>query len=520
MPLNIECYLELCDTFAKIKLFEEDRGLLPRVSSKSQLAALIVNSAAFVPRLYRLDYAERLKDNLPAFVIRGQSDKNEIATFLEPFCAPIYQHHPEAIKTDVREQLHRFLAVVSNLYRSFTSERKRRSIDVPIVTETVPLAFFQSHGEDGPYTLTSEMMQRELGTTTSVVSLPQSYRAHPIIWSSLTHEVCGHDIVHADEQLVPELVEGIRALFCPQGFDPDPGAKLEADELNALIWSYWIDEAVADVYGILNMGPTFALNLSAFLYAFISSDNVRKRRSASPRGSLRTSTWPGTDGRMDNHPTDILRLHLAIGVIESLTRLSSGTKKQYIDDIKAVANVAANGQTAVRLTGAVQISHDRWQDIKIEAPLALAQDGARRAGAFMTTARLQALGNHSVQDIETWDDADEKTAIDVAKRIWDQNPIVGAGDDAQLLAGATMAVLDRRGFYASATRLLNVALDDSYVKDPVWQGQGAGKGLAKDLMVDFDCLVAASEKPGAAHKNKPGGQRKSRSARKQRRSKP
>ena len=33
MPLDIECYLELCDTFAKIKLFKEDRGLLPRVSS-------------------------------------------------------------------------------------------------------------------------------------------------------------------------------------------------------------------------------------------------------------------------------------------------------------------------------------------------------------------------------------------------------------------------------------------------------------------------------------------------------
>jgi hypothetical protein len=517
MPLNIECYLELCDTFANIKLFEKDAGLLPNVSSRAGIAALIADSAAFVPRLYRLDYAQRLQDNLPAFMTRARFDPDEIAIFLEPFCAPVYQHHPKAIKTKVRPQLHRFLAVVSNLYRSFTSERKRRSIDVPIVTETVPLAFFQSHGDDGPYTLTSEMMQRELGTTTSVVSLPQSYRDHPIIWSSLTHEVCGHDIVHADEQLVPELVEGIRALFCPQGFDPDPDARLGGDELNALIWSYWIDEAVADVYGILNMGPTFAFNLSAFLYAFISSFNGG---GASARGSLRTSTGKGEDGRMDNHPTDILRLHLAIGVIESLTQLSSGTKKQYIDDIKAVANVAANGETTVRLTGAVQISHDRWRDVDIEVPLALAQDGARRAGAFMTTARLQALGNHSVQDIETWDDADEETAVDVAKRIWDQKPIVGAGDDAQLIAGATMAVLDRRGLYASATRLLNVALDDSYAKDPVWQGQGAGQGLAKDLMVNFDCLVAGSEKPGAAHKNKPGGQRKSRSARKQRRSKP
>ena len=517
MPLDIECYLELCDTFANIKLFEKDAGLLPNVSSRSGIAALIANSAAFVPRLYRLDYAQRLQDNLPAFMTRARLDPDEIAIFLEPFCAPIYQHHPKAIKTPVRKQLHRFLAVVSNLYRSFTSERKRRSIGVPIVSETVPLAFFQSHGDNGPYTITSETMQRELGTATSIVSLPQSYRDHPIIWSSLTHEVCGHDVVHADEQLVPELVEGIRALFCPQGFDldPDPDATPLGDELNALIWSYWIDEAVADVYGILNMGPTFAYNLSAFLYAFISGFTG----GASPRGSLRMSTGKGEDGRMDNHPTDILRLHLAIGVIESLVRLSSGTKKQYIEDIKAVANVAANGETVVQLTGAVQISHDRWRDINIPVPLAQAQDGARRAGAYMATARLQALGNHSVQDIETWDDADEKTAVDVAKRIWDQKSIMGVGDDAQLLAGATMAVLDRRGLYASATELLKVALDDSYAKDPVWQGQGAGQRLILDLMVDFDCLVAGSGKP-PAHKNKPAGQRKARSARKQGRSKP
>src|SRR6195952_4548992 len=181
------------------------------------------------------------------------------------------------------------------------------------------------------------MMQRELGTATSVVSLPQSYRDHPIIWSSLTHEVCGHDIVHADEQLVPELVAGIRALFCPQGFNPY-AESLEGDELNALIWSYWIDEAVADVYGVLNMGPTFAINLGAFLYAFINRSLVKFDRDPLPVPSLQTASGPGNDDRrMDNHPTDILRLHLAIGVIESLTGLSSDKKNEYIDDIKAVA---------------------------------------------------------------------------------------------------------------------------------------------------------------------------------------
>jgi hypothetical protein len=483
MAIDLDNYRELCSTFSKIDLFHEDPGLLPRVTTQSEIADLISNGAAFMPRLYRLDYAQRLHDNLAAAMIRGKVDPREIRLYLEPFCAPLYQHHPGAIKTQVRKELHRFLAVISNLYRSFTSERKRRSIDVPIVTEIPPLAFFESNGESGPYTITSETMQSQLGTSTSIVSLPQSYRAHPIAWSSLTHEVCGHDIVHADEQLVPELVAGIRALFCPQGFDRDSG--LAGDDLNALIWSYWIDEAVADVYGILNMGPTFPLNLSAFLYAFIAVH----QGSTQPVGTLRTSTVAGRDGRMDGHPTDILRLHLAIGAIDSLTGLSVKTKRQYIEDIENVARLAANGATFLELKGAVQISHDHWRDIAVRIPLAEAQDGARRAGAFMATARLRALGDHSVQDIESWDDMDEQTATEVAGRIFQRKSLIGAGDDAQLLAGATRAVLDQRGIYDTATALLNDALDDSYLTDPIWQG------LSFDLMVDFDCLAGRKKQP-------------------------
>jgi hypothetical protein len=495
MPLDLKLYVELCNAFSEIDLFHVDSDLLPDATSESKISALITNGGAFVPRAYRQDYVQRLLENLPAFMIRQKSDSREMADFLEPFCAALYQHDPGATKANVRPHLRRFLAVVSNLYRSFTSEKKRKSIDVPIVTEIPPLAFFQSHGNLGPYTLTSEMVHHEIGTAISVVSLPQSYREHPIIWSSLTHEVCGHDVVHADEQLVPELVAAIRALFSPQGFDPY--AEPVGDNLNALIWSYWIDEAVADVYGALNMGPTFALNLSAFLYAFLHKFYIQEGIEPPPAASLRTASGTGQgDRRMDSHPTDILRLHLAIGVIESMSALSSATRKQYIELIKGAATLAANGASTVDLTGDVQISHSSWRNINVKVPLAVAQDGARRAGALIATTRLQALGNHSVQDIETWDDDDERTAVDVADRILSGKSIAGAGDDAQLLAGATIAVLTQTGIYQSATDLLNTALDDSYNSDPVWQG------LSYDLMVDRCFVDSLVGKPGKASKKK------------------
>ena len=473
MPLDMKLYRELCITFSGIDFFGRDPGLLPKLSSKSQIAPLVTRGKAFVPNLYKDAYALPLQANLADLVIQMQNAPiADIVASLEPFLAPLYQHSPKSTKTNVRPQLRRFLAVISNLFRSFVNEKKRAAINVPLATENPPLAFFQSNGDQGPYTITSETMQRLLGMPIPVVSLPHSLRDHPVIWSSLTHEVCGHDVVHADPDLVPELVAGIRALFSPQGFHPD--AAPAGDALNALIWSYWIDEAVADVYGVLNMGPTFALNLGAFFYAMTARFMLDNHAQPPPVTSLRMDSGPrdpqNGDNGMDEHPTDILRLHLAIGVIENLSGLSVAARQAYVSDIEAVAKSAANGATKIRLMGDVEISHTNWRTINVTVPLAEAQAGARRAGAFIATARLAALGNHTIQDIETWDDVDEKAANDIKARILQNQSVVAAGDDAQLLAGATAAVLERTGIYKSTSSLLNDALDDSYKRDPIWAG--------------------------------------------------
>ena len=469
MPIDLHNYETFCNALTNIDFFGKEERLLPRLYSPAELTTVISYNAAFVPLAYRRGYAAALIDVLPSLLARLQeASPAQAISALEPYCAPIYQLAPSSTYMDVRKELQRFLAVVSNLYRSFLDKKKRGSIDVPLSTEQPPLAFFQSNGDAGPYTITCEQMVRSIGTPISIVSLPHSYREHPIIWASLAHEVCGHDVAHADPELVPELVAGVRSLFNTTDFPRTTSPK--GDALNAMIWSYWIDEAVADVYGLLNMGPTFPLNLSAFLSAFIYRSYAGTGQTPPPPTSLRTSSGPSDSDRgdMDEHPTDILRLHLAIGVVESLLRLSQAAKQQYSADIAKVAELAANGATHVDLSGHVQISHSDWRQIDVRVPLSDAADAARRVGAFIATAKLGALRNKSIQDIETWDDSDESTAANIADRIQQNQSIVGAGDDAQLLAGSTIAMLSQPGLYEAATGLLEHALDDSYNSDPIY----------------------------------------------------
>jgi hypothetical protein len=100
--------------------------------------------------------------------------------------------------------------------------------------------------------------------------------------------------------------------------------------------------------------------------------------------------------------------------------------------------------------------------------MADAAQAARRVGRLIATKTFESLNNHSIQDIETWDDADEQTAAAIAANVAAGKSIVEAGDDAQLLAGATMALIDDPTKYDSATTLLNAALDESFNNDPIW----------------------------------------------------
>ena len=134
-----------------------------------------------------------------------------------------------------------------------------------------------------------------------------------------------------------------------------------------------------------------------------------------------------------------------------------------------------------------------------------AAEAARKVGALLAGGKFEKLNGHCIQDIETWDDADEAAAQAIASRVLSQQSIVAHGDDAQLLAGTMLALLQKPALYNSATALLNAALDDSFLRDPIW-----GATLPHQHMVLTERAAEAKARKAATKpaKGKKAGKKK------------
>ncbi len=401
--------------------------------------------ARHIPKPFLDSYVMPLQTNLKHLVRDRKRGE------LESLTGAVYQH----AQMKGKPELKRFLAVVSDLYQSFLDKKKRAQARFPNREWLPPLAMFQHHADFGPQTFPVDRLN-DLGlsgATVGVVSLPAAYREHPFFWASLAHETGGHDVVHADPDLLPELKVGVRKTF------PTSTAPL------GLLWAYWMNEAAADAYAVLNIGPAFGLNLAAFVSALIAQQQRLKR----PRLSTQSGTQDGTPtGALNPHPADLLRLYLVIGAIESLRGLSAARKQEYMRDLETLARVCAPEATTIELQGTVKLDTGETATLADSLDLRDMQDAARQAGGFIVTAQLDALGGHSIQDVETWDDPDEDTALQIASAIQSGVAITGIGDDAQLLAGMTLATCGNPSIYHQATRLVNAGLDESFLRDTHW----------------------------------------------------
>jgi nucleoside phosphorylase len=461
MMITTSVDLKFEELFAQLNKTDFMAATLPAFGRKPTPTAvrkLVSSGGVGLPAKFRTGYANPLATHLEGLFAQVSTRQGIDTLTLEAFTGAVYQHTDAGLEPD----LHRFLAVISNMFRSFLDKTKRAHLDIPLKETLPPLAVFQSDPSNGPFTITVEQIEQIINGDVGVVSLPRTFSDHPLLYGSLAHETGGHDVVHADPTLLPQLRAKVYSLFD----DTDT-------RWLGLLWDYWMDEAVADAYGVLNIGPSFGYNLALLLAVFIGQSE--RPRAKQPR--LRTSSGADDTGALDVHPTDLLRLSLIQGVVESMTNLSSSSRDAYVERLSRLAHSLAPGASTVELTGFARVTNGKAMNFQESERLDIMQEAARKVGVMIATTSFDALAGHSVQDIETWDDSDENSATVIAGRLNSGSSIIGAGDDAQIVAGLTLAAIQQPSRYAQASKLANDALNDSYRSDPYW-----GSGV-RDLML-------------------------------------
>jgi hypothetical protein len=137
----------------------------------------------------------------------------------------------------------------------------------------------------GPYTWPIDATHEGFNVKAAIVNLPPAHARRDLMgWSALGHETAGHDILHADDGLQPELATLVQK-------------ELTKEHIGFGLAEYWssrIDETASDVMGILNMGPAAAIGLICFFRGLNAAGSGKARlRSRGPS--------------KDPHPADILR---------------------------------------------------------------------------------------------------------------------------------------------------------------------------------------------------------------------
>jgi hypothetical protein len=480
MAFEAEAFTELCVLMSSLNLTGSTPPPPPwglKSPTAADLLASIKDGGSLLPPAYQTGYVAPLKAQVPRLehlVERFPGFGGSVETLF----GAVQQH---AAGYQHAQPLRRFLAVISDLYRSFLSDDKRSAAGVQLSELLPPLATFKYAGDSGPFTIPVDSVAQIFGATIGVVSMPAVYANHPFLWGSLAHETGGHDVVHADDGLLNELQAATLAAFGAK--EIDKAAKLTADQFMGAIWAYWMDEAVADVYGLLNMGPAFAFNLVA-LFSGLLGDG----KSSGPH--LRVSSGAvDAQGKLDPHPTDILRLGLAMGVIDSLKGLAAGKRQAYLVSIQQLVDICAGSTKEVQIQGIVTLGSAHLP-LNSSQPLKPMMAAARKVGNLIASTKLKALGGHGIQQIETWDNGDEQVAARIEAAFIGAQPLSGLGDDAQLLAGMTLALAEAPKRYAEFTALANAALDASYQNDPIFSAPAPDKAFMKFHDFKLDASLA------------------------------
>lgn len=323
-----------------------------------------------------------------------------------------------------------FEEVVSDLYDGFLSAQDRQGIKPPDHRMLPPLVKW-GNPDFGPYTWPVDATNEGFDLEAAIVNLPPANARRGLMgWAALGHETAGHDVLHADDGLQPELARLIQLELKKQRI----GFGL------AEYWSTRIDETSSDVMGILNMGPAAAIGMLAYFRGLNAAfSGTAKLRSSGPAN--------------DPHPADILRGYLAAATVRLLSFDGAS------DWGNAIEDETNKDLDIIRLGGF------------IVSP-AVARQSAEIVAGVLTTQKSVILSNHALIEIQDWRNYDEEIAESLREVLTTTAslPVELAGGvfAAHVVSAAVMAALSKGANLPVLFSRMIAILKAMHDKNPSW----------------------------------------------------
>lgn len=285
------------------------------------------------------------------------------------------------------EPLQQFSAIVADFYFSeLPNLIQKTGIHLELPSLEAPVATFSDAQILGFHTISPDVMHRIISNPVGLVSMPTSYARFPILWVALAHEICGHDVVRAfdrdpakESRLIMELQDSLSKMT-------------NVNDQWRGVWRVWFEEAVADVYGMIFLGPHFAVGMAAWLSATNAYSAVYSPQKI---GGLTSSFWVDGD-EVSEHPPNLIRMYILMGALDELARTGSSVIGDYSNMLRNMIDEAQRYQSIVTVI-------DRNQDEAMFAyEAAPIIHDALQIGAHIASIKLETLGGASVADLLPW----------------------------------------------------------------------------------------------------------------------
>jgi len=415
---------------ARLATLATDHGPPDPTDYNSLMARLQTVEDKFPP-LYQESFVgpyvatlKALGANKFATILKKDPNREGPAGLLFDLAQAVLQHGEGYNKAATRA----YQEFISDLYDGYLGSESRHGVKQPDLSVIPPLVKW-GNPDSGPYTWPVDAAS-SFHVKTGVVNLPPANASQGLVaWAALGHETAGHDILHADTGLLDELSAALQENLAPLGLGL------------ADYFSNRIDETASDVQGILNLGPAAGIGLIAYFRGLIGAYSGKaKLRNEGPAD--------------DPHPADIVRGFLAAEVVALLN--FSGRKAWSA----VIASETEKDLGTIVLADQV-------------IPATTAKKAAKIVAHSLVATKLNAIENHSLGQIQNWQDGDEALVQSLRAPLRDGTAIDFGGSfgtiyAAHLVAAAVTEALATGHDLAGLQERMIQGMVTLHEKNPVW----------------------------------------------------